>query len=136
MAASRRRKAKVADPVDVEKFLQDLPEEYMVCRDIRHRWPDRPDDVGWLDQRYQIYWRIHRCERCTAERYQELEAGMVFKSTIKYPRGFLLRGLGRINGDGLAVVRMTSDVRFLDGQPKPKKKRTAGKKRAAKKGSA
>ena len=130
MPATRRRRAKIADPVDVEKFVQDLPAMYIACRDVRHKWPDRPNDVGWIDKRSQTYWRIHRCERCTAEREQELEAGMVYRSLIRYPENYLMKGLGRINGDGLAVVRMTGDLSALDAKDEAASRARAKKKKS------
>lgn len=98
-----------ADPLDVEAFAKDLPDEFLLCRELGHNWlpygiPGRYRDGG--------YQRVLRCNRCKTERHIEISnRGVVTASQYKHPDGYLLEGLGRIVGEGRGVLRLASITR-------------------------
>lgn len=53
--------------------------------------------------------------KCGCERYQQLDTlGIVVKSSIRYPRGYLLKGVGRLTGYGKGAMRVANLSRIID----------------------
>jgi len=98
-----------ADVEEVKEFAASLPDNYLECREMNHiwkAWTGRYVDGGVL--------RILRCQRCKAERHQEIAlSGAIMSSHYKHPPGYLHEGMGRIAGDGRDALRVESLTRFM-----------------------
>jgi hypothetical protein len=100
-----------ADANDVRGVVDQMPDEYVECRELNHLW--RPYDVHY-NAKYHTYDRTLRCYRCLTRKHQELsERGHVLRSSYSYPEDYQLKNLGRIAGDARDVVRLASLTRQI-----------------------
>lgn len=96
---------------EVGAFAADLPENFLLCREMGHNW--RPWAAQWSPQE-QCYERILRCTRCKTERHQTLtNRGGVVTSHYQYPEGYQHKGFGRISGEGRDLLRLESITRAI-----------------------
>lgn len=94
------------------KQARNLSDEHLACRAGNHAWsPQTAERVrgGYI--------RTERCRNdCGCTRYQELNRwGLVLKSKITYPKGYLLKGIGRLTGAAKGAVRIESVERQIRG---------------------
>lgn len=95
---------------EIEEVLEAMPESFIECRDLQHRW--RPYTASW-DGSTRVFDRQLRCSRCRTLKVQVLsETGAVLSSHYEYPKNYLLK-LGRIVGDGRDAVRLASVTRRI-----------------------
>jgi hypothetical protein len=68
-------------------LIQDLKDEYLVCRSIGHAWDDNPTAVVNSDLfRASLACLALRCSRCTTERFDYIGNDMkVFQRYYRYP---------------------------------------------------
>lgn len=103
---------------EVEEFAVELPEEFLQCREMGHRWlpfqaTENPDSS---------FERVLRCPRCKTRKEQQISSrGVILSTQYKHPEGYLHAGLGRIAGDGRGLLRLESIRRSIAKTPKSKK---------------
>lgn len=100
-----------ADVAEVASWAATLPESFLTCRDIGHRWRK------WAAKQatdFPGYIRELRCTRCKTKRRQELNANFhILSSTYQHAEGYLHKGLGRVDGDGRDALRGESMMRDM-----------------------
>jgi hypothetical protein len=110
---------RVANMRDVEKMAGNLSDNFLHCRDFGHNWKMadvRREGRGFTRRMY--------CPSCKLDKFQTLDSrGVVVDQKMRYPEGYLIQGMGRVNGDGKAVLRLASVVRAVE--------KTEGKQKAA-----
>lgn len=101
-----------ADPQAVAKWSHDLPDTFIMCRDMGHSW--RPFRARFSAD-LNAYDRILRCGRCQTERAQVIGTdGSILSGGYTYPDGYLTpNGSGRINGNGRGALRLESTLRLI-----------------------
>jgi hypothetical protein len=97
--------------VQLDEWVQDLPERYLLCRDIGHNW--RPLTARITDA--HTYTRTMRCTRCHTERHQDLSIyGAILSSGYTYPDGYLAPpNSGRMTSDRRDGLRLESVQRLI-----------------------
>lgn len=99
-----------ADTNEIAAFAQDLPEEFLLCREMGHRW--LPHDAEQHDD--DSFTRVLRCPRCKTRKVQDISArGAIVRTQYRHPDGYLHEGMGRIVGDGRGVLRLESIKRTI-----------------------
>ena len=102
----------LADPRTVAKWSHDLPDEFLLCRDIGHQW--RPYTARYVpaDNAYE---RTIRCGRCTTERHQSISLqGEITSGGYHYADGYVApRGQGRLTGRARGALRLESVARLI-----------------------
>lgn len=75
------------------KQLAEIPDSMLACRDGNHSFVI-PIDGG---RTRGGYWRERKCRnKCGCTQSQVLTTmGLILKSNINYPKGYLLKGVGR-----------------------------------------
>jgi hypothetical protein len=101
------------NPQEVQAWADELPDRYLLCRDLGHTW--KPFTARW-DAEARAYVRELKCSRCKAIRSQHLDAyGSVVSGGYDYPDGYQApAGTGRITGDGRGALRLSSTLRLID----------------------
>lgn len=98
------RKAAVA-----QEFIETLPMNYVVCREMSHQWKANTAVRFPAERSIQ---RTLQCLRCSALRVQWMTfSGHVFSSYYRHPKGYLLTGAGRLGlaaRDTLRIMSMES----------------------------
>src|SRR5262245_5266885 len=92
-----------AEVGEVAAFASQLPENFLLCREMGHNW--RPWAAQWNPDE-QCFDRTLRCTRCKCKRNQSLSnSGAVVASNYEYPDGYEHKGFGRISGEGRDRLR-------------------------------
>jgi hypothetical protein len=101
-----------ADPRAVASWSHDLPDEFLLCRDIGHQW--RPFTARYLPQR-NVYERTLRCGRCTTTRRQTVSlSGEISSGGYEYADGYVApAGQGRLTGRARGALRLESIGRLI-----------------------
>lgn len=100
-----------ADNSEVAEFAADLPEDFLLCREMGHRW--LPYQASQNND--GSFHRALRCPRCKTRKEQEISRrGVIESTTYKHPEGYLHVGMGRIAGDGRGVLRLESIQRSIN----------------------
>jgi hypothetical protein len=78
-----------------EHDVTDLPDEALWCRTERHLWEWQRDAIV---KGAEAFTRTLECSRCTAEKVKTISTRSftVTASRIRYPKGYLIKGSGRI----------------------------------------
>ena len=109
MARRRAVPEGMARPADVERAMQTWNPATIECRTNRHFW--RPYSARHL-RRARIYEVEQQCGRgCGVRRRGDMtEDGYLVSGwhPIYPPEGYLLKGLGRVGVDGMAVLRLAN----------------------------
>ena len=93
-----------ADPNAVEAAAEDWSDKLLHCRTYGHGWT--PSSVTRAGEGFVVR---QRCPRCTNLRQQEMDSrGYATPWRYIYSEGYLTKGLGRIGGDGRAVLRLAA----------------------------
>lgn len=97
-------KIKVASPKEVRSAVDHLTEEFLRCRDIGHVW------VQYKVKRVRGgYERSLYCRSCKASKHQFVSGrGEILASSYVYSDGYQFRGIGRVQSEGKAVLRLES----------------------------
>jgi hypothetical protein len=92
--------------------VRNLSDEHITCRAGNHSW--RPRNASRIRGGYK---RLEFCgNKCGCERYQELDRwGQVLRTNIRYPKGYLLKGIGRLTGMAKGAVRVEAIERIISG---------------------
>lgn len=108
--ANNREPVRFATLGEVEDFAHELPEEFLACREMGHRWLPRTASQN----NDGTFHREMRCPRCKTRKQQEIsQRGEILATQYKHPEGYLHQGLGRIAGDGRGVLRLESIKRTI-----------------------
>jgi hypothetical protein len=96
---------------EIDRWARDLPDEFLLCRDIGHTW--RPSAARITSE--STYERTMRCGRCKAERRQELSAtGAILSGHYYYETGYLAPpNAGRMTSGRRDGLRLESVQRLL-----------------------
>lgn len=94
----------------IKDVAKQYPDGYTECRTIGHGWKSL--EAGWLkDGNIE---RVLGCTRCEARRIQVLnKQGYLIHSHYNYPDGYAMKGVGRLDADGRAILRITSVAKQL-----------------------
>lgn len=106
-AAQRRART------DASRWANDLPAEFLLCRDLGHTWePFR----GWHDRKAREYVQVLRCPRCRCERERHLDySGRRISQSYTYPDAYLApAGEGYLSAESRADLRLVSLLRMID----------------------
>lgn len=95
---------------DVRSFAAALPERFLYCREMGHRW--QPLSAGhYQDGGFE---RVLKCSRCRCKRFQTIDSrGIIIKSHYEHPAGYLTEGIGHIVGEGRGMLRLESINRLV-----------------------
>lgn len=101
-----------ADPKVVAAWSEDLPDSFIMCRDMGHTW--RPFRARFSSDA-NGYERVLRCGRCKTERSQTISmSGLILSGAYTYPEGYQApAGTGRIDGNGRGALRLESTMRLI-----------------------
>jgi hypothetical protein len=101
------RPAKRRSRTEVEEWAAELPDAYLLCRDVGHSWMPRD---AWEDVKERCYVQVLGCTRCAAERHRRLDyRGQRLGQSYDYPDGYLSpAGSGALSAAGRADLRLVS----------------------------
>jgi len=101
---SGRKKIKVATPKQVRGAVHHLTEEFLRCRDIGHVW------VQYKVKRVRGgFERSLYCRSCKGSKHQFVSGrGEILASSYVYSDGYQFKGIGRVQSEGKAVLRLES----------------------------
>lgn len=130
--------------VDLEAAIHDMSSDYIQCRDFGHQW--RSVGATWVaaDNRYET---SLRCIRCGTDRIRYIgRDGGLMRSKYDYSDGYVVKGMGRLDGHERDMIRLESVLRVLDtsteapvkngAHPQATSKSASGAKGAPKKSAA
>lgn len=89
-----------------KQTIEDIPAEYLPCRDLQHSWA--PNDVKVTSTHIV---RTLQCRACPVKREQTLTlTGRIVRSRMDYSgaHGYLLKGVGRLTQRDRAAIRLAS----------------------------
>lgn len=93
-----------AQPTAVEEAAAGWSDRTLHCRIYGHGWT--PSSVTRAGQGFVVR---QQCKRCTNSREQEMDSrGYASPWKYIYSDGYLTKDLGRIGGDGRAVLRIAA----------------------------
>lgn len=93
-----------ADPAAVADVATGWTDRTLHCRTYGHGWT--PSSVTRAGEGFVVK---QRCNRCRNSRQQDMDSrGYASPWRYIYADGYLTSGLGRIGGDGRAVLRLAS----------------------------
>lgn len=93
-------------------WLDDAQTEHLLCRDtgIRHRW-----EPLTAQRETKGFSETIKCGRCGAEKTRYLtKTGLIRKTKIVYPEGYVRTGEGRVTKAENAAIRLTALRRRYD----------------------
>jgi len=98
---------------DVQKAARAWDQDQLECRMYGHSW--RPMSAR-RDHAVNLIKAVYECYRCGTERHQELNGrtGHVYAQWYVYGPDYLMKGLGRITGDGRDVLRLETITRTFN----------------------
>lgn len=110
-----------ADVDHVTEAAEDMPLEFLDCRDFRHAWRRYSTSLA-PDGTWE---RVVQCSRCGVLRTEGLSrsGGRLGGPKYEYPDGYLIPNLGRIGGDALDALRLVSLVRGAQPEPPTRKRK-------------
>jgi len=90
--------------VDITDVLDEMPTEFVVCRDLHHSWdPYTAFKIkgGWDDRL--------RCSKCGTIRSRILDDdGFILSARYEYADGYRIKGLGYLSAEDRSMVRLRS----------------------------
>jgi hypothetical protein len=114
LPTGERRPVRFADLGAIQDALEDMEGEYLECRDYQHSW--RPLSAARNED--GTFTRTRRCSRCGTRKEETLSGrGAILSGRYIYPVGYLVKGLGRIAGEGRDALRLASVTRLMDTGP-------------------
>ena len=98
---------------DLDAALAELPDKYLLCRDLAHNWDGY--DVAAISP--NVVEEIVRCTRCRSRkgRYVNVATGAIVRGwrPVLYAEGYLLKGSGHVTAESRASVRRAKFARNL-----------------------
>lgn len=114
-------KAKIADAKTTEALLETLPDNFLMCRDLRHAWGVLNDFYVYNDPKQTRLLVIARdlvCLRCNSERrevFVQRSWGLdKERNTYTYVEGYSLKGVPR----GTKASQVVHDVQYRKAMTK------------------
>lgn len=91
---------------DAQEAAADWSDQILECRTYGHKW--RPATAAYTKDRKAI--ATTQVCLCMTERHSTLDArtGWVMAIHYEYPDGYVLKGLGRIDGDAKGALRLAT----------------------------
>lgn len=104
-----RKKIRVASAREVRTAVHGLIQEHLRCRDIGHVW------VQYKVSRVRGgFERSLYCRSCKANKHQFVSGrGEILASSYIYSDGYQFKGIGRVQSEGKAVLRLESLERVI-----------------------
>lgn len=95
---------KWAEVSNIEAASEKWPDAYVKCRSYGHVWKSMTvTSHGTGFTVYQV------CDRCFNQRSQDMDSrGYATQWHMTYNPDYLLKDLGRVDGDGRAVLRLAA----------------------------
>jgi hypothetical protein len=105
----------MAAPEQAVNSIEDIPEEFLICRDLGHSWAPSDVKISGKGRNAEIH-RILQCRSCPTQRVQILDVnGYRLRSKYVYPEDqdkdaapYKLKGVGRLSVDDNASIRVMS----------------------------
>lgn len=96
----------------VRDIAKRYDEGFILCRTVTgHSW--KPAGASWL-QGGNIE-QVLACTRCEAQRVQVLDKrGYLVSRHYQYPDGYAIPGMGHMDQDGRAILRITAVRKMLE----------------------
>jgi hypothetical protein len=96
---------------DLSGAIHDMPTTFLQCRDFSHSW--RPYTATWSPSENAYEVQI-KCSRCKTVRHRFIGSrGELLESKYDYADGYLIKGMGRLNGTDRDEIRLQSVLRVL-----------------------
>lgn len=104
-------RTKAATRRQMQRFVADLPTEFLECRQFGHAWTAHT--VAKTGGRFEV---TIRCMRCTSQAVERLRSNGLRngKRNIQYVDGYLSHGMGRLDTSARAVLRLELANRLGD----------------------
>jgi hypothetical protein len=100
-----------AGDFQLDTAIHAMADEHLQCRDFSHSW--RPLTAAWLPDR-RVFETKLRCARCKTRRVRHIgPAGQLVSSHYEYPEGYVIKGMGRLDGAARDQLRLESVLRVL-----------------------
>lgn len=98
---------------EIPKWVEQLPDTFLLCRDLGHHWADYQARFVKSDN---VYERVLSCSRCATQRIQTLSvSGHVLGGHYTYTRGYLApKGEGPHGGGDRDTLRLASITRLME----------------------
>jgi hypothetical protein len=91
---------------DFDEAIGHMSESHLHCRDYGHSW--RPYAARHVPSE-RVYEQTLRCSRCRTLRERLLdERGNVVSSHYNYAEHYLVKGMGRLDGEERGLIRLAS----------------------------
>lgn len=102
----------VNEGAQIAAWSAELPDAYLLCRDMGHLW--RPYRATYVSED-QCYRRVLRCGRCRTERLQDIGLdGVILSGTYAYADGYVAPpGTGRLDTQARGSLRLESTLRLI-----------------------
>ena len=92
--------------VPIDEAIAHMPESHLHCRDYCHAW--RRLSARYVPDQH-VYEQDLRCASCKTIRRRLIdERGGLVRSAYEYAERYLVKGVGRMDGDMRAAVRLAS----------------------------
>lgn len=110
------KKAPVSTPpprhsVDVDQTISGMRDDHLQCRDFGHSW--RPYTARWSPED-RCYETQLRCQRCKTIRVRLIgQRGEQLSNHYDYADGYIVKGMGRLDGDERNRLRLESVQRIM-----------------------
>lgn len=102
-ARKRISAAEAATLKRLREFVADLPAEFLECRQYNHAWTGYTVESG--KGQYTVTLRCLRCKSFAKEVLTQ-DGSREGKRHIQYVEGYLAHGMGRLDGDARAALRL------------------------------
>jgi len=104
-------KRSAPQPVTTAQAIGQMRLDHLQCRDFGHSW--RPYTARWAEAD-KCYESVLRCQRCSTLRLRYLSSrGDLVSSRYDYADGYLIAGMGRLDGADRAQIRLESVLRVM-----------------------
>jgi hypothetical protein len=100
-----------AEDLDIDNAIHGMPSEFIQCRDFGHLW--RPRVATWIAEKDHYETEL-KCQRCKTVRLRYIgPRGELLKSGYDYSDGYVVKGMGRLDGEERDLLRLESVLRVL-----------------------
>jgi hypothetical protein len=110
----RKRMSPRAEDFDLDNAIHAMPSQFIQCRDFGHLW--RPRAATWVAEK-EHYETELKCQRCKTVRLRYIgPRGELLKSGYDYSAGYVVTGMGRLDGAERDLLRLESVLRVLPAE--------------------
>jgi hypothetical protein len=100
-----------AEDFQLDTAIHGMTDAHLQCRDFSHSW--RPLTAAWVPDK-RVFETKLRCARCKTRRVRHIgSAGQLVSSHYEYPEGYVIKGMGRLDGAARDQLRLESVLRVL-----------------------